>query len=608
MRVSYAVLHLFAAAALLLAGSAGAGAEGVWRGHGISMYGDLRYGADFKHFDYVNPKAPRGGELRLTPPEGGTFDSFNPFIIKGNPAAGVSSGLDQSYIYDSLMTHSADEPFSMYGLLAETVEVPDDRSWVAFTLREKARFADGRPVTVEDVIWTFETLVSQGAPLYRFYFGNVAKVEKAGPRKVLFTFQPGDNRELPLILGQLPVLPRHAFADRPFDESSLELPLGSGPYRVGKFEAGRFVTYERRDDYWGRDLPVNVGRWNFDRIHLQYYRDADVAVEAFKGGEYDFRAENNSKIWATQYDMPEIEKGLVVKEELPQERVAGMQGFAFNLRREMFQDRRVRYALAHAFDFEWSNKALFYGQYTRTRSYFDNSELAATGLPGPEELALLEPYRGRIPDEVFTVEYQPPSTAGPGGLRANLKRAVELLGEAGWKVKDGVMTHTESGRPLAFEILLVQPAFERIVLPFAKNLERLGVQARVRTVDASQYRRRMDQFDFDMTVATFGQSSSPGNEQRDYWSSEAAAREGSRNVIGIRNPVVDELVESLIASPSRKDLVMRVRALDRVLQWGHYVVPNWHIVADRVIYWRKLHRPATTPPQGVQLDTWWIQP
>ncbi len=602
MRARHAVLLL----ALALAAGTATAREDVSRRHGIAMHGDLKYPADFGHFDYVNPGAPKGGELRLgTAPA--SFDSFNPFIIKGVPAAGLAI-LEQSYVYDSLLVHSADEPFSMYGLLAESVETPADRSWVAFTLREDARFADGAPVTVEDVIWSFHTLVEKGQPLYRFYFANVVEVEQAGPRRVRFGFQPGDNRELPLILGQLPVLPKHWWAERAFDQTSLEPPLGSGPYRLARFEAGRYVLYERRDDYWGRELPVNVGRWNFDRIHVQYFRDADVAVEAFKGGDFDFREENNSKTWATQYNIPAVAKGLIVKEEIPHRRTAGMQGFAYNLRRPIFADRRVRAALALAFDFEWSNKTLFYAQYTRTRSYFDNSELAAQGLPSAAERAVLEPYRGRIPEEAFTRAYEPPRSDGPGGLRANLKQATELLREAGWTLQDGAMTHAESGQVLAFEILLVQPSFERVVLPFTKNLERIGVRARVRTVDATQYRKRVDQFDFDVIVASFAQSNSPGNEQRDYWGSESAGREGSRNVFGIRDPPIDGLVETLIAAPDREALVTRVRALDRVLQWGHYLIPHYHIGSDRVVYWRKLHRPEITPSQGYQLEAFWIEP
>jgi microcin C transport system substrate-binding protein len=576
-----------------------AAAPGAGR-HGLAMHGDLRYPADFTHFDYVNPGAPRGGEIRRA--EIGTFDSFNPFIIKGSPATGV--GL----LYDTLMVHAADEPFSLYGQLAEAVETPADRSWVAFSLRPEARWHDGRPVSPEDVIWTFQTLLEKGSPAYRFYYGSVAAVEKTGPRTVKFTFAPGENRELPLILGELTVLPKHYWASREFDKTTLEPPLGSGPYRIGRFEPGRFVSYERVADYWGKDLPVNVGRNNFDTIRYDYYRDETVAIEAFKGGEFDLRVENNSKQWAIAYEIPQVADGSIQKQLFPHERTAGMQGFVFNLRREMFRDPRVRRALAYALDFEWSNRALFYGQYTRSRSYFDNSELAATGLPSPEELAILEPFRGRVPDEVFTQAYEPPRTDGSGEIRGNLRTAVEQLKEAGWEIREGVMTNAETGEALAFEILLVQPAFERIALPFAKNLKRIGVEARVRTIDTSQYRRRMDTFDFDMTVGSWGQSRSPGNEQRDFWSSAAADREGSRNWIGIRSPVIDALVELLIAAPDREALVTRTRALDRVLLWGHYVIPHWYIGSDRIVYWNQFGRPAITPDQGVQLDTWWLAP
>lgn len=584
--------------ALLLAAPALGAEPAVQRAHGLAMHGDLKYPVDFTHFDYVEPEAPKGGELRRAAI--GTFDTFNAFIIKGNPAA------DLGRIYDTLMTNSADEPFSQYGLLAETVETPADRSWVAFSLRREARWHDGRPVTADDVVWSFHTLLSEGSPFYRFYYGNVDQVQKTGPRTVKFTFKPGTNRELPLILGQLPVLPKHYWAGRAFDQTTLEPPLGSGPYRIDRFEAGRFITYRRLEDYWGKELPANTGRHNFDVVRFDYYRDATVAIEAFKGGEFDFRLENSSKEWATAYEIPEVVQGWIVKELVPHERTAGMQGFVFNLRRNLFQDPRVRRALTYAFDFEWSNKALFYGQYTRTRSYFDNSELAATGRPGPEELAVLEPYRGRVPEEVLTREYQPPATDGSGNIRAHLKRAVELLEQAGWGVRDGKMTHLETGRRLDFEILLVSPQFERIALPFAKNLGRIGVTARVRTVDTSQYRRRLDEFDFDTVVAVFGQSLSPGNEQRDFWGSEAAARPGGRNLIGVRSPVLDELIEHLIAAPNRESLVTRTRALDRVLQWGHYIVPHWHIDADRLVYWNKFGRPEATPLLGVRIDAWWV--
>jgi microcin C transport system substrate-binding protein len=565
--------------------------------HGLALYGDLKYPPGFQHFDYVNPKAPRGGTLRQGVPEA-TFDSFNPWIIKGNPAVGLAM------VFDSLLVASADEPFSEYGLLAKTVRTPPDRSWVEFELRPEARWHDGKPVTADDVIWTFETLVSKGAPYFHLYYQSVAKAEKTGERRVRFTFKPGTNRELPLIVGQLPVLPKHWWAGRDFDATSLDPPLGSGPYKVGKFETGRFIEYERVPDYWGRDLPVNRGRWNFDVQRFEYYRDSTVALEAFKGGQYDFRVENSAKEWATAYDIPAVADGRIVKKPVRNHRPQGMQCFAMNLRRPLFQDRRVREALSLAFDFEWSNKTLFYGQYKRTRSYYENSDLASSGLPGADELAVLEPFRGKIPDEVFTREYQPPVTDGSGDNRTNLRRAAELLQAAGWKVENGKLV--KDGKPFAFEILLVMPAFERVVLPYAKSLERLGIQASVRTVDSSQYRQRTDNFDFDMIVAGFGESDSPGNEQRDYWTSEAANRPGSSNVLGLADPAVDALVSELIASPDRKALVARTRALDRVLLWGEYAVPNWYIDSDRLAYWNKFGMPEVVPKNGFQLDAWWF--
>ena len=574
--------------------------DGIYSGHGIAMHGDLKYGADFKHFDYVNPNAPKGGELKQAAL--GTFDSFNPFIIKGNPADGIGR------IYDTLLVPSADEPFSEYGLIAEKIETPANRSWVTFTLRPNARWHDKQPVTVDDVIWSFETLRSKGQPFYRGYYSSVATVEKVGERTVKFTFKPGENRELPLIIGQLPILPKHYWQNRDFEQTTLDPPLGGGAYKIDSFEPGRQVTYRRVSDYWGKDLPVNVGRDNFDVVRYDYYRDSTVALQAFKAGEYDWRLEISAKDWATAYDSPALRSGAVRKEEIPNSRPAGMQAFTYNTRRALFQDARVRQALAYAFDFEWSNKTLFYGQYTRTRSYFDNSELAAKGAPGPAELALLEPYRGQIPDEVFTTEYNPPRSDGSGNIRDNLRQAVKLLGDAGWKIdeKTKKLTHGESGRVMELEILLVQPEFERVVLPFTKNLERLGVSAAVRTIDTAQYRRRLDDFDFDIIVGSWPESLSPGNEQRNYWGSEFAGRQGSQNLIGIKSPVVDALIEGLIAAPDRASLVNRVHALDRVLQWDHWVIPQWHLTYDRVAYWDKFGHPAVVPAMGVQLDAWWI--
>ena len=566
--------------------------------HGIAMHGDLKYPPDFTHFDYVNPDAPKGGTVRMGAT--GSFDSFNPFIIKGTPAGAAG------FIYDTLMDDAADEPFSQYGRLAETITVPDDRSWVEFKLRKEARWHDGMPITVEDVIFSFNTLVKEGAPFYRFYYGNVAEVAQTGERSVKFTFKPGENRELPLIVGQLTVLPKHYWKDREFNKATLERPLGSGPYKIGEFEPGRFVKLVRVDEFWGKNIPTNKGYSNFDEIVFDYYRDANVSLEAFLAGRYDYKSENSSKAWATAYETPAVKQGLLIKAQIEHNRPAGMQGFAFNTRREIFSDPKVRAALAHAFNFEWSNKALFYGQYARTRSYFQNSEMAATGLPGPDELKILEPLRGNIPDEVFTQEYNPPKGDEGGNIRSNLRAASKLLREAGWIVKDGKRVNAKTGTPFAFEMLLVSPLFERIALPFAKNLEKLGIKMTVRTIDTAQYRRRLDTFDFDMVVGGFGQSQSPGNEQRDFWTTSAADHEGSRNIIGVKSEAIDAIVEKLIAAPTRKDLVTACRALDRVLQWGHYMIPNWHAPYDRIAYWDKFGRPKVTPTRGNQLFAWWV--
>jgi microcin C transport system substrate-binding protein len=588
-----------AAAPLPAAGPTSGGK--VQGGHGIAMHGDLKYGPDFKSFGYANPKAPKGGRLKQAAV--GTFDSFNPFIVRGNPAAGIGQ------IYDTLMTSSADEPFSEYGLLVEKVDVPEDRSWVAFTLRPEARWHDGKPITPEDVIFSFETLRAKGQPFYRAYYGNVEKVEKTGERTVKFTFKPGENRELPLILGQLNVLPKHWWASRDFEKTSLEPPLGSGPYKIKSVDPGRRVVYERVKDYWGDKLAVNAGRNNFDEIEVDFYRDDTVELEAFKAGEYDFRLENSAKAWATAYDVPAIKSGLMKKEAVPNKRPVGMQAWAFNTRRKPFDDPRVREALGYAFDFEWSNQNLFYGQYKRTRSFFDNSELAASGLPSPAELKILEPYRGKVPEQVFTAEYQPPKTDGSGDARQNLRKASELLTQAGWKIdpKTRKLVNAE-GKELRFTILLVSPAFERIALPFVKNLERLGITADVRTVDSAQYRRLLDEFDFDVVVGNWPQSNSPGNEQRSFWGSAYADKQGSQNYLGIKDPTIDALVEAVIAAPDRQALVDRTRALDRVLQWGQWVIPQWHIADDRIAYWDKFGRPEVVPDQGVQIDTWWIDP
>lgn len=582
--------------ALLAAGRAAAAPA-----HGIAMHGDLKYGPDFTHFDYVDPGAPKGGELRLYGL--GTFDTFNPYVIRGVPDVGSAR------LYDTLLTSSADEPFSEYGLLAETVETPPDRSWVTFTLRQEARWHDGKPITADDVLWTFETLRAKGRPFFRAYYASVEKAEALDARTVKFTFKPGENRELPLIMGQLPVLPRHYWEGRDFEATTLEPPLGSGPYKLGKFDAGRWSSYERVPDYWGKDLAVSRGRHNFDTVRYDYYRDMTVALEAIKAGAYDVRVEASAKDWATGYDSPAVAAGRLIKGEFKHSRPAGMQGYAFNLRRPLFQDRRVREAIGYAFDFEWSNRTLFFGQYTRARSYFGNSELAADGVPQGAELAVLEPLRDKLPPEVFTSEYQPPATDGSGNMRDNLRRAHELLKAAGWTVDPKTKKLVDAGgKPFEFEILLLDPAYERITLPFAKNLERLGITARTRVVDTAQYKRRTDDFDYDMVIDSWPQSQSPGNEQRSFWSSAFADQPGSPNALGLKDPAIDALVEQVIAAPDRASLVARVHALDRALQWGFYVVPNWYIAYDRIAYWDKFGRPAVLPEQGVQLDTWWYDP
>ena len=590
---------IFLFAGTLLSSTAGADSiDGVKGTHGVAMHGGLKYQQGFSHFKYVNPDAPKGGLVRRHAI--GTFDTFNNFIIKGNGAAGTG------YIYNSLMTGSADEAFSQYGELAELIYVPKNRSWVAFKLRKEAQWHDGVPITVDDVIWTFNTLIDKGSPFFRFYYGSVAKVTKIAERVVRFDFKPGENRELPLILGQLTVLPKHYWKTRDFSKTTLEPPLGSGPYKIKSFESGRSIIIERVKDYWGANLPVHRGSYNFDSIRFDYYRDQTIALEAFKAGEYDYRSENSSKAWATAYKFKAVRNGWINKKEITHSRSSGMQAFVFNTRRNIFRDKRVRQALAYGFDFEWSNTNLFYGQYARTHSFFSNTELAATELPSPQELSILKPYRGRIPQEVFTKVYRAPKGGGPRQMRKNLRLANKLLSAADWIIREGKRTHKKTGQTLTFEVLLVSPLFERIVLPFKQNLKKLGIQVNVRTVDPSQYRRRIQTYDFDVIVGGWGQSLSPGNEQRNFWGSKAADIEGGRNLIGIKDPVIDELIEQIIAAPNRKDLIVKVKCLDRVLQWGHWVIPHWHAKYDRVAYWNKFGRPSITPTQGNQFSTWWV--
>ncbi len=568
--------------------------------HGLSLLDNLKYPADFKQLDYVNPDAPKGGLVRRF--SIGSFDSFNPFIIKGDSAPGIG------FVFETLMTSPMDDISSEYGLIAESVEVPEDLSWVAYRLRPEAKFHDGSPITVEDVIFSFNILKTKGAPHYRFYYANVESVEKTGERTVTFRFSGPPNRELPQIVGQLAVLPKAYWETRDFSKTTLERPLGSGPYRIGDFEPGRSITYERVADYWGKDLPINRGRFNFDQIRYDMYRDGTVAMEAFKAGGYDFRVENSAKRWATGYQFKAVNENLVKVEEIPHGRPTGMQAFVMNTRKSPFSNRLFRQALAYAYDFQWSRKTLFYGQYHQPASYFSNSDLASSGLPSAAELEILEPYRGRIPEEVFTKEYQPPKTDGSGNIRKNLRQAAKLMKAAGFQVKDKKLVDPATGQPVEIEFLYAQPSSERLLAPIAKNLERLGIAARLRMVDSAQYANRAREFDFDIITISFGQSESPGNEQRDYWGSEAADRPGSRNYIGIKDPVVDELIEKLVAAPDRKTLITVTRALDRVLLWGHYVIPQLISKTERIAYWNKFGRAPIQPKYGVDFTAWWVDP
>jgi len=570
---------------------------------GMAMHGKVKYPADFKYFDYVNPEAPKGGVVVRDAT--GTFDSLHPFIIRGNSAVGLG------FIYDTLTVSSLDEPFTQYCLLCSTMEVPEDRSWVEFTMRDDARWHDGVPITVDDVIFSFNVLLEKGAPFYRFFYGDVAAVSQTGPNKVRFDFGDATNPELPLIMGQLTVLPKHYWEGRDFAATTLEPPLGSGPYRISKVAPGRSITYERVKDYWGVDQPTRVGQNNFDTMRFDYFRDRTIAREAFKGGATDIWVENSSSQWATAFDVPAVRDGLILKTVFANQRVAGMQGYVFNLRRPQFADRRTREAIGLAFDFDWLNKNISYGLLTRTDSYFDNSELGSRGLladAGEEERAILERFRGRIPEEVFTKEFKTPVTDGSGvrGIRGNLRQAKAILEDAGWVVEDGVLVDGESGEPLTFEVLLRSSLAERAALAFARNLKRLGIEMSVRTVDSSQYQSRVEGFDFDMVIRGYGQAFSPGNEQRGYWGSAAADEPGSGNLMGIKDPVIDELVELIITAPDRQSLVQRTRALDRVLLWGFYLVPQFHVGEDRYAHWDKFSWPETLSIRGTSTSLWWV--
>jgi microcin C transport system substrate-binding protein len=592
------VAWLLAGAGMAHAQAPAAG-EAPLRTYGLSLLGAPSLPPDFTAFPYVNPDAPKGGEVALSAI--GTFDSFNPFIVRGTPAA------DALRVWDTLLKPNADEAETEYGLLAQVIELPADRMGVAFELRPEAKFNDGTPVTAEDVAWTFNTLREKGRPFYRQYYADIASVAVEGPRRVVFRFKSSTNRELPLILGQMPVLPKHWWEGRDFDHPLTDPPIGSGAYRVGRFEFGRTLSMERVPNVWSKDLPVSRGLDNFDTRRTEYFRDGTVALEAFKAGQIDFREENVAKDWATAYDFPAVQKGLVKKELLTHHLPTGMQGFGMNTRRAIFNDVRVRHALALAFDFEWANANLFYGNYTRTSSYFSNSELASSGIPEGAELALLDKYRSQLPPDLFTKPFQLPVTDGSGNNREQMRAALALLEAAGWKVRDRKLVDA-GGNPFSFEILLDQPAFERVALPYVQWLSRLGIEAKVRTVDPAQFQRLIDSYDYDMIVVTIPQSESPGNEQSGYWTCDSAKQEGGDNLMGVCSPAIDGLVHQILASPNRADQVTATRALDRALLAGWYVVPQWHLQSVRVAYWDIFGRPDKPVRTGLAFDSWWIDP
>lgn len=581
----------------------GAGLAAAEPSHGLSIFGELKYPADFQHFDYVNPDAPKGGRIvTMGTGDVNTFDSFNQFIVKGDAAQ------DLDFLFDSLMARAQDEPDAVYGLIAKSADVAPDRLSVTFKLRPEAKFADGTQVTADDVVYTLGLLKSTATrPQYSQTLRDVESAEALDPETVRYKFKGTLIRDLPVLVAQLPVLSKAYYTAQPYDQTSLKPPLGSGPYRIKTFTPGSSITYERRADYWAKDLPVNKGRSNFDEIRLDYYRDRTIELEQLKSGGFDYREEFSSLAWATQYDIPAVHEGRLIKALIPDRRPSGAQGYFINTRRDKFKDPRVRMALDLIFDFEWSNKKLFYGLYKRTTSYFENSDMKAVGPPAPEELALLDPYKDKLPPEVFAEPYTPPVTDGSGNNRENLKKARDLLIAAGWKPGPDGKLRNANGEPLTIEFLDFEAMFERITLPYTENLKRIGVDATWRLVDPAQFQQRLKSFDFDITTQRFSLGLTPGVDMRAFLTCDAAKAQGSFNLAGICDPVVDALIEKIIAAKSRAELTTATRAIDRVLRAGHYWVPHWYKPSYSVAYWNKFSHPAIQPKydNGV-LDTWWI--
>ena len=564
--------------------------------HGLAMHGIPKYESNFTHLDYVNPNAPKGGTLRYG--VYGSFDNLNRVAFKGRRAAGLG------YLNDTLMRRVWDEAFTLYGLIAEFIEMPQDRSSITFYLNPNARFHDGSRITREDVVFSLETFQTKGTPNQKKTYGKVVKTEMIEQNGIKMTFVNNEDKELPLIIaGFLPIISKSYYGDLDVTKTFLDVPLGSGPYTITDLDPGRKIIYSRVKNYWAKDLPVNKGYYNFDTLIYDYYKDSGVQLEAFKVGEYDYRREWNVKRWVTGYDFDAINKGNVVLTEMKNDRPTGMDGLVMNSRKKIFQNPRVREALNYAYDFEWYNKVLGYNAYTRTNSYFENSPLASSGLPSEEELKLLNPWKDQLPIEVFTKSYKSPISDGSGMPRENLKIAKQILEEEGWFIENGKLT--KGGGEFVFEFLIVSPSLEKLALAFQKTLETLGITMKVRTVDSSQYQARLLNYDFDMINAIWRVSLSPGNEQQFYWGSEVGKEDGSKNYAGIDSPVVDFLIEKLIGAKTRKELTTTIHALDRVLLWGHYLIPLHHSGIDRIAYWNFLEFPEQIPLYGIVIETWW---
>jgi microcin C transport system substrate-binding protein len=581
---------------VLLAGT-GHAAE---RRHGLSTFGKLKYASDFTHFDYVNAAAPKGGRLSMIGTAGLiTFNSLNGFILKGDAAQGLG------YLFDTLMTPAQDEPDSMYGLVAHSVELAENRKSVTFYLRGEAKFADGSPLRAQDVVNSFTLLKEKGHPRIALQLRDVDKVEALDPSTVRYNFTGNQIRDLPAIIAGLPIFSKAYYDSHDFSKTTLKAPLGSGPYRISKMKQGSFIIFERREDYWAKDLPVNTGRFNFAELRYEYFRDRTAEFEALKAGVYDLREEFTSKTWANEYDIPQVRENRLLRLTLPDARPSGAQGFFINVRRKKFADPRVRKALDHAFDFEWTNKNQFYGLYKRTNSFFENSDMKASGPPDDAERALLEPYRDTLPKEVFEAPYNSPVSNGSGQDRTLLRAASKLLKQAGWTIQDGMRVNGQ-GQKFELEFLIFSPTFERIIAPFVKNLKILGIAARIRLVDPSQYQARLKTFDFDIITQRYVLRVTPGIEIRSYWGSKSADTPGSFNLSGIKDPVIDALIEKVIGAKSRKELVTATRAIDRVLRARHYWVPHWYKAAHNLAFWDKFSRPSIKPLYGRGvIETWW---